>query len=217
MSQGAPQAGPNAPSREAVAGTVLDADEVGVRNYADALLGVAEAAGDAGPVLDELEEFLGDVWDDQPQLAALLQSPAVAAAEKDRILTQALEGRAHPTVLRFLRVLNRHNRMAWLPGAVRRARASWERKQGRRAAIVTSAVPLDEGQLAALAERLRPILGATPALQARVDPAILGGLVVQAGDYVLDASVRTRTLEGLRRRLVDEKVHELRNLREALA
>jgi F-type H+-transporting ATPase subunit delta len=217
MSTASPQAGPNAPSREAVAGTVLDADEVGVRNYADALLGAAESAGDAGPILDELEEFLADVWDGQPQFAALLQSPAIAAAEKDRILSEALEGRAQPTVLRFLRVLNRHGRMAWLPAAVRRARASWDRKQDRRAAVVTSAVPLDEAQLAALAERLRPILGATPVLRARVDPAILGGLVVQAGDYVLDASVRTRTLEGLRRRLVDEKVHELRNLREAIA
>jgi F-type H+-transporting ATPase subunit delta len=211
--------GPNpaAPDRQAVAGTVLDADEVGVRNYADALLGATGAAGETGAVLDELEELLDDVWTGQPQVAALLQSPALAVAEKDRILTQALEGRAHPTVLRFLRVLNRHNRMGWLPAAVRKARASHERQQNRRAATVTSAVPLDDAQLDALRDRLAPLLGATPVLRTRVDRALLGGLVVQAGDYVYDASVRTRTLEQLRRRLVEEKVHELRVLRETLA
>lgn len=205
------------PSREAVAGTVLDHDEVGVRNYADALLGAAESAGDVEAILGELEEFVADVWEGQPGAASLLASPALAIAEKDRILVQTLEGRALPTVLRFLRVLNRHNRLTWLPAAVRRARASWERKQNRRTALVTSAVPLDDAQLDALRERLRPLLqGASPTLQTRVDPTILGGLIIQAGDYVFDASVKTRTLEQLRRRLVEEKIHEVRALRESL-
>lgn len=205
------------PSREAVAGTVLDHDEVGVRNYADALLGAAESTGDVEAILGELEEFVADVWQGQPGAAALLESPALAIAEKDRILVQTLEGRANPTVLRFLRVLNRHNRMSWLQAAVRRARASWDRKQNRRTAVVTSAVPLDDPQLDALRERLGPLLdGASPTLQTRVDPAILGGLIIQTGDYVFDASVKTRTLEQLRRHLVEGKIHEVRALRESL-
>jgi F-type H+-transporting ATPase subunit delta len=222
MSQDAAPTGPEdrrTPDRKAIAGTVLDNDDVGVRNYADALLGAAEAAGEGvvDTVLEQLEAFVTDVWDAEPRVAALLESPTLAVTEKDRILKEALADRSHPLVLQFLRVLNRHNRLPWLRSAVRRARLSWDRKQNRHNVLVTSAVPLDDAQLDALRERLGPLLGGgTAVIQTRVDPSILGGLVVQTGDYVYDASVRTSTLERLRRRLVEEKVHEVRALRESL-
>lgn len=190
--------------------TVLDdaAPEL-TRRYAEALLGAAESSGVLEPALDELDELIADVWDAQPDFAALLASPTVATAEKDRILVRTFEGRTLPVVLNFLRVLNRHSRMALLRPIARRARALLERRLNRRPVTVRSAQPLDDDQLDILHARLTGLLqGATPVLELAVDPNLLGGLVIQIGDHVYDASLRDR-LRQLRQRLVEEKTHEL--------
>ena len=94
------------------AGTVFDATTAELaRNYADALLNAAGTAGDTDAVLDDLEAIGRDVLGAHPQFAAILQSPTTSIAEKDRILVEAFEGKANPTVVRFLRVLNRHGRL----------------------------------------------------------------------------------------------------------
>ena len=193
------------PDPDLVAGTVFDeaADE-GARNYADALLG---AAGDeAGAVLDELDELVADVVRGQPRFAELMASPSMGAADRDRVLVELFEGRARPTVVNFLRVLNRHGRLDLLPAVAARARAAWDRRQGRRPVTVRSAVPLDDAQRAALEGRLSSLIGATPVLTLEVDPSLIAGLVVQVGDDVYDASVRTR-LRRLRDRLIERKSH----------
>jgi F-type H+-transporting ATPase subunit delta len=67
-------------------------------------------------------------------------------------------------------------------------------------AQVTTAVPIDERQKAVIASRLARRLGKTVTLETKIDPAILGGVVAQVGDNVIDGSVRGR-LERLRRTL----------------
>jgi F-type H+-transporting ATPase subunit delta len=74
-------------------------------------------------------------------------------------------------------------------------------------------VPLDDVQREALRERLGRMLAATPLVTYEVDPALLGGLVVQVGDDVYDASVRSR-LEQLRHRLIEGKTHEIQSRRD---
>jgi F-type H+-transporting ATPase subunit delta len=195
---------PTAPDPAQVAGTVFDeASAELARTYSTALL---DAAGsNAGAVLDELDEIVTDVLEAQPKFAELLASPAVPSTEKDRVLVEVFEGRALPIVLNFLRVLNRHGRLDVLPAIVAQARAEWDRKQGRRRVTVRSAVPLDEGQRAALEGRLSALIGgATPQVKLEIDPSLIAGLVVQVGDDVYDASVRTR-LKRLRDRLLERK------------
>ncbi len=196
----------------AVAGTVFDevAPEL-TRNYAEALLNASGAEADA--VIAELEEIRADVLVAQPRFAAVLASPSVAAAEKDRIVTETFEGRALPTVVRFLRVLNRHGRLGLLSTITRQARATLDRRQNRKPVTVRSAVPLDEGQQASLRDRLASMIHATPVITLEVDPSLIGGLVVQVGDDVYDASVRNR-LERLRGRLIERKTHEIQSRRD---
>ncbi len=192
------------------AGTVFDETQTQLaRTYADALLGAAARDGQEAAVLDELDELVADVWMDHPDFAVLLESPALAAAEKDRILVDTFAGRTLPLLLTFLRVLNRNGRLAILRLVAREARAAWDRRQNRRHVQVRSAVPLDEGQLAALRDRLATLLRATPVLHTHVDPALIGGLVLQVDDHVYDASVRTGYLERFRRQLIDQKTHEI--------
>jgi F-type H+-transporting ATPase subunit delta len=195
---------PTAPEPAQVVGTVFDeaASEL-ARTYATALLDAAGA--EAGTVLDELEEIVTDVLDAQPKFADLLASPVVLMSEKDRVLVEVFEGRAIPIVSNFLRVLNRHGRLGVLAAIVSQARAEWDRKQGRRRVTVRSAVPLDDGQKAALEVRLSSLIGAgTAQVKHEVDPSLIAGLVIQVGDDVYDASVRTR-LNQLRDRLLERK------------
>jgi F-type H+-transporting ATPase subunit delta len=204
---------PNAGTLD-VSGTVFDDQLPEVtRSYAEALLGAAENAGQADAVLDELDEVVSDVLRDHPRFAAILASPTLPAEQKDRILTETLEGRAHPMVVRFLRVLNRHGRLGQVGPIARAARALWDRKQNRRPVLVRSAVALDDAQREALRERIGRMIAATPVLTFEVDPALIGGLVVQVGDDVYDASVRSR-LQQLRHRLIEGKTHEIQSRRD---
>jgi F-type H+-transporting ATPase subunit delta len=198
-----------------VAGTVFD-DEATVlaRTYAEALVNVAEKEGQVEEVVNELGAVESDLLGPNPQFAELLASPLLPAAEKDRILVQTLEGRALPAVVRFLRVLNQRGRLGLIGPVAAAARELWDRRQNRRPVTVRSAVPLDGAQQAALRERLVALLGgATPILHPVVDPSLIGGLVVQVGDEVYDASVRNR-LEQLRRRLIERKTHEIQSRRD---
>lgn len=196
---------PTGPDAEAIAGTVFDDDSAGVvRNYTDALL--AAAGDDAGAVLDELDAVVADVVRGQPRFAQAMASHALGADGKDRLLVTLFDGKALPTVVNFLRVLNRHGRLGLLAPIAASARAAWDRKQGRRPVTVRSAVPLDDGQRAALESRLTSLVGGTPVLTLEVDPSLIAGLVVQVGDDVYDASVRTR-LRRLRDRLIERKSH----------
>ena len=140
-------------------------------------------------------------------------SPVRTAADKDRLIAQAFEGRTLPTTVHFLRVLNRHGRLELLGPSLRAARATWDRRQNRRKVTVRSAVPLTGDQADALKERLAKTVGGTPVLKLEVDPALIGGLVVQVGDDVYDASVRNR-LEQLRQRLIEGKTHEIQSRRD---
>jgi F-type H+-transporting ATPase subunit delta len=109
--------------------------------------------------------------------------------------------------------LNRHGRLALLWSVIRQARAVLDRRQNRKPVTVRSAVPLDATQLESVKTRLTALVQATPVITLEVDPSLIGGLVVQVGDDVYDASVRTR-LEAIRGRLIERKTHEIQSRRD---
>ena len=183
------------------------------RTYAEALVGAAEKEGPVDEVLDELEAIRSFVIGKYPTFALMMTSPLRSTADKDRIIVQTFERHALPISVRFLRVLNRHGRLELIDRVLAEGRAVWDQKQNRRPVTVRSAVPLSDAQLDALRERLRRQLNATPVLQPEVDPALIGGLVVQIGDHVYDGSVRNR-LEQLRNRLTEGKSHEIQSRRD---
>ena len=109
-----------------VAGTVFDVETAALaKNYAEALLNASAAANETDAALEDLESIVRDVLEANPRFASILASPTTPGPEKDRILVDAFEGKASPTVVRFLRVLNRHDRLAILAAVVRQARATW--------------------------------------------------------------------------------------------
>ncbi len=200
----APQSAPPRVSGEAV--------EL-ARPYAVALVNAAEKEGGVELVLDELDEIERDVLKVFPRFATLLSSVRVSTAHKDRILTDVFDNRASSLVLRFLRVLNRNDRLSLLSVVAREARAIWDLRNKRIPVKVRTAVSLDEKQLQTLRDRLASLTGATPVLSVSTDPSLIGGLVVQVGDHRYDASVKSR-LEQLRQRLIEGKMHEIQSRRD---
>jgi F-type H+-transporting ATPase subunit delta len=179
-------------------------------SYAVALLNVTDAQGETDAVLDELDELSNDVFRDQPDFARLLTYGIRDPERRDQLLTSAFEGRALPTVLRYLRVLNRRGRLELVPLIARTARSLWDQRNNRVPVTVRTAVPLDNEQRDSLQQRLVSLTGgATPMLTEEVDPELIGGLVVQVGDQLFDASIRGR-LRRIRTELSRGRAGEIR-------
>jgi F-type H+-transporting ATPase subunit delta len=204
----------DAPSPASGAVEIQDDTVIAVaRRYAEALIDAAQKEGQADAALEELAELQSDVLARFPRFADLLASERVPAAEKDRILRETFEGRASGLVLRFLRVLNRNGRLGLLGPIIAEARTIWDRRNNRIPVSVRTAVPLGEDQMQALKDRLAGLVSGTPILSVSTDPSLIGGLVIQVGDHLYDASVKNR-LTQLRHRLIEGKMHEIQSRRD---
>ena len=169
------------------------------RVYAESLAAVAEKQGQVEEVGNELVQFVANVLK-TPKIAAFFASPAITRRVRQPILEAALPNNVHPLVANFIRVLNQNNRLSLLPACAAAYRELMDARAGRVRVLVKSAVELTADQQAGLKSSLAESLKKEPVLNLRVDPELLGGLVVQVGDKVYDTSVRSR-LEALRNQL----------------
>jgi F-type H+-transporting ATPase subunit delta len=188
--------------------TVFDAGTIQARlarTYAQALLAAALRESPEKPVElgDELTSFVRDVVAAEPEVGEFLSSPAVGNKTKAAALTPALEGQVSDLLRGFVGVLARNNRLDLLRGVAGAYRQLLEERAGRVPVKVTAAVELSDAQRAAIASSLKNVLDQEPVLDVRVDPDLLGGMVVQVGDTVIDTSVRTR-LQSLRTLMLDK-------------
>lgn len=104
---------------------------------------------------------------------------------------------ASPLTVRFVLTLAAKRRLFALNDVIAAFQKLVSRQRGEVDAEVTSARPLNDAQTAELKSALKAKLGLDPKLQAKVDPSLLGGLIVKVGSRMIDSSLRTK-LEGLR-------------------
>ncbi|MBA2631624.1 MAG: ATP synthase F1 subunit delta, partial [Chloroflexi bacterium] len=165
--------------------------------YADAAFEIGRADGTLDTWerdLATLRRALGD-----EQLRRLVQHPAVPFAEKEKVLRRVVEGvAAEPLALALLMI--RRGRPGAIDAMVERFAELVRRDRGISLAEVSTALPLDDEQRAAIAERLRALTGDRVEMNEKVDESLIGGISVRIGDRLYDASVRSR-LERLRARL----------------
>ena len=178
------------------------------RVYAEALLDEAQAGGTADEVLGELDVLLRDVTRADPQIASFFLGGLIGRDARDKVLRDAVADKVSPTFLNFLMVLNHHDRLELLQPILIAYRDLLEQRTGKVRVQVRSAVPLPEEQSERLRQELRTSLQREPVLESTVDPDLLGGLVVQVGDWLYDASVKSR-LETLRNQLVESSSHAI--------
>jgi F-type H+-transporting ATPase subunit delta len=175
-------------------------DAGAARRYARALLDVARQQGTAAGIQDEIRS-VGELLRAERELHSALTHPGMPAARRRAIAGSVFGGHGSALITRLLELLAERGRVALLPEIERAFAEAWNAERGVVAAEATSAVPLAAEQQRALADALRKVSGREVELQQRVDPGVLGGVVVRMGERTYDGTVRAQ-LTGLRRRLL---------------
>jgi F-type H+-transporting ATPase subunit delta len=161
------------------------------RNYAEALLALARKAGDLqawGRLIDDV----ASVVERDDRLRRFLEAPQISADAKNAVLAKAYEDRAPRLFLRYLQRLVMNRRQMLIAEIANEYRDLVDEAEGRVHAQVTVAKPVDEAERAAIARQLSHTMGKPVVPQVRVNPNIMGGIIVRIGDRVMDGSVRKR-------------------------
>jgi len=168
------------------------------RVYARSLF---EAARENGK-LDELREQLAqlaDALESNRELTVFFFSPYFSTTEKEQALPGLLEG-ADELLLNFLSLLIENHRMPVIFRIRSEYERLWEEENRTLPVEITSAIALDDATTASLGRTIGEQAGRKVKLATRVDPEIIGGIIVRVGNSILDASIRNR-LEQLRRQV----------------
>jgi F-type H+-transporting ATPase subunit delta len=166
------------------------------RVYAEALFDVAKDKGKLDAVRDELAQFV-DAVDGNRELQVFFFSPYFSSAEKVAGLKRAVSS-VDAELLNFLELLIEKQRMPEIFRIRRQLDELWKQENRRIDVTVTSAVTLEPSVVEKVGEEIERQTGQKVELSSRVDAEILGGIVLQVGNKVLDASIRSR-LEKLRK------------------
>jgi ATP synthase F1 delta subunit len=158
-----------------------------------------QAALEAGRI-DDLREQLGqfaDALDETRELAVFFFSPYFSSEEKQNSLSTLLDG-ADQLLVNFLSLLIENHRMPVIFRIREEFERLWEEENRTLPVEITSAVELDSATTESLGKAIGERAGRKITLAARVDPDIIGGIIIRVGNSILDASIRNR-LEQLRR------------------
>ena len=165
--------------------------------YALALFELAQDAKAVDAVSGDLGG-LRKAIDTNPDLARLVKSPVFSAQDQARALKAILEKMgADALSIKFVLLLAQKRRLSTLTGVIQAYESRVARARGETEAEVTSARALAGAEIAELKAVLKSRLGKEPRLHTKIDPTLLGGLVVKVGSRMIDSSLRTK-LDGLR-------------------
>jgi F-type H+-transporting ATPase subunit delta len=178
-------------NRDQVAGSKSSLATVAGR-YATALFDLAAETNVLASVEADLGRF-ADLIDESADLKRLVKSPVFAADLQERAVGAVLDkAEIGALVGNFIRVVAANRRLFVLPDIIAAFRKLAADHRGEVAAEVVSAEPLSDRHVAALKQALKASTGKDVALDARVDPALIGGLIVKVGSRMIDGSLRTK-------------------------
>jgi F-type H+-transporting ATPase subunit delta len=164
--------------------------------YARSLFEVAKEHDKLDEIRDQLNEF-AKAMDENRDLRVFFFSPYFSTEEKKDGLRKTVEG-ADEIFMNFLEALVERHRMPAIFRIRARYEELWDEENQLLPVQVTSAIELDEAIVNNIGERIGQQTGRKVELSSKVDPDILGGIVLRVGNSVLDASIRNR-LNQLRR------------------
>ncbi|HEY3804222.1 MAG TPA: ATP synthase F1 subunit delta [Kofleriaceae bacterium] len=170
------------------------------RRYAKALFEIGSANRNLDKIGADVKS-IAEAMKVSKELTSVLSSPAIRRSERRKVIDTLIQWiGVQPMTKNFVDLLLDHERFAALPQIARELHAMIEAKAGRVQAEVTSAKPLDPGQLTQITAALEKISGKKVTIVGREDPALLGGVVAKVGDVVYDYSLRNQ-LAALRDQL----------------
>ncbi len=159
--------------------------------YATAMLEIAQAEGSLERVADELFSFARTL-EASDELRSTLTDRAIPADRRQGVIEDLLGERAHPVTANLVSFVVASGRGNDLIAIIARLVEISAEARDRVVAEVRSAQPLTDDQLSRLRDALAKRTGKNVDLKVILDPGVLGGLVTQIGDTVIDGSVRTR-------------------------
>ena len=164
----------------------------------------AEAAFEIATRDDSIETWRRDLDAaastlDEGGLMDVLANPALPLDQRQHVVDRVFDGLSQPA-RNLVALLVKRRRIEQLPRVAAEFGRLDDQRQGIVHASATSALPLTDTEIRALTARLEQMTGGTVALRTEVDESLLGGLIVQVGSRLIDASVRGR-LERLRNQL----------------
>jgi F-type H+-transporting ATPase subunit delta len=160
--------------------------------YATALFELAREEKSVDAVKADLDRF-DAMLTDSPDLLRLVRSPVFSAGAQSKALAAVLEKAGISGIAaNFLKVLTANRRLFAVADVIRAFRALVAKFKGEATADVTVAETLSDKNLDALKTALKSVTGKDVALNVKVDPSIIGGLVVKLGSRMVDSSLRTK-------------------------
>lgn len=166
--------------------------------YARSLFEIAQEEDKLDPIREQLGEF-SEALGESHDLSVFFFSPYFSTQEKKDGLDKLLED-ADETFVNFLELLLEHHRMPAIHRIRRQYETLWEGENQLLPVELTSAIELDEATVTSLGDKIGEQTGRQVKLTSRVDPDILGGIVLRVGNSILDASIKSR-LNQLRKQV----------------
>ncbi|MCL6435343.1 MAG: F0F1 ATP synthase subunit delta [Leptolyngbyaceae cyanobacterium HOT.MB2.61] len=158
--------------------------------YAEALMSLAKDQNLTDQFGEDVSGLLSLV-EESDELRLFLASPIVDAEDKKAVLQQILGDQIHPLMNNFLKLLVDNRRIAFLPEICQRYLALLRELKQAVLAEVTSVIELTEEQKQAVRDKVKQLTGASEVeLETRLDPSLLGGVVIQVGSQIYDLSLR---------------------------
>ena len=160
--------------------------------YASALYDLADEQNALDTVAGDLNA-LKAMLDHSADFARFIKSPVLSRDDQSKgIAAIASAAQLSPLVLKFLGLVARNRRLFSLPDMIRGYLEILAERRGLQTADVTSAVPLTDAQVSALSNALKAPGGKPVAVSSKVDPSILGGLIVRIGSRMVASSIKSK-------------------------
>lgn len=175
--------------------------------YAAAIYDVGQSTGQVDQIAAELRNF-ADLVNADPDFELFLDSPAVDSETRKLTVEKLFRGKYGEVFVDSLQVLNRKERLGILREVAAAYHALHQESLGRVELNVRTAVPLSDGVREQLRERISRATGKKIDLLERIDPSLIGGIVLQLGDKKFDGSVR-RKLAAVKASLLERSSREL--------
>ena len=175
-------------------GTSLSSSAKGLAGrYAGALYALAEESGKIDAVVKDMNGVAELVSANQ-DMRTLVESPAITWAEQTKAVTAVLEkGGADALTVKFVGTVASNGRLHALSRIISAFLAEHARRRGEVSAEVISAVEMDDARQARVEQAVSKLAGSDKlSLSMRVDPSLIGGLVVRIGSRMIDTSIRTK-------------------------
>ena len=168
--------------------------EIVSERYALSLYEVAKEEKKTAELLEELEAVT-QVFADNPDLMKVLKTPSIQFSEKKDTLQNVFGGRIDPYLLNFLMLITEKRRIGLLPEMTEAYKQQYYFEEGICEVRATTAAPMSAELTEKLKAKMCSVTGKKVVLKTKVDPSLLGGIVVKVDNKQIDTSVKTRLQE----------------------